>query len=74
MHKLERQLALARRFAEDMQAASQAIEDQATPLDEEAERLQEEVIILFLLMFGLTDAMQHGLICKLVCMLMLNKS
>ena len=46
MHKLERQLALAKGFAEDMQAAYQECEDHATALDEEAERLQEEVISL----------------------------
>lgn len=42
-HKLERQLALAKGFAEDMQAAFQECEDHATALDEEAEKIQEEV-------------------------------
>ncbi|KAL3140894.1 hypothetical protein ABBQ32_005426 [Trebouxia sp. C0010 RCD-2024] len=41
-HKLERQLALAKGFAEDMQAAFQECEDHATALDEEAEKIQEE--------------------------------
>lgn len=42
-HKLERQLALAKGFAEDMQAAFQECEDHASALDEEAEKIQEEV-------------------------------
>lgn len=41
-HKLERQLALAKGYAEDMQAAFQECEDHATALDEEAEKIQEE--------------------------------
>ena len=43
VHKLERQLALAKAYAEDMQAAFQECEDHATALDEEAEKIQEEV-------------------------------
>lgn len=42
VHKLERQLALAKGYAEDMQAAFQECEDHATALDEEAEKIQEE--------------------------------
>lgn len=42
VHKLERQLALAKAYAEDMQAAFQECEDHATALDEEAEKIQEE--------------------------------
>lgn len=43
VHNLERQLALAKGYAEDMQAAFQECEDHATALDEEAEKIQEEV-------------------------------
>ena len=53
-HKLERQLALAKGFAEDMQAAFQECEDHATALDEEAEKIQEEVKLRIALLQWLT--------------------
>ena len=40
---LERQLALAKSFAEDMRRAHAELEDHCTTLDEEAEKLQDEV-------------------------------
>lgn len=43
VHALERQLALARSFAEDMRRAFQELEDHCDLLDEECERLQDEV-------------------------------
>lgn len=43
VHNLERQLALAKGYAEDLRAALQECEDHATALDEEAEKIQEEV-------------------------------
>ena len=43
---MNRKQELAKGFEEDMQAAYQECEDHATALDEEAERLQEEVISL----------------------------
>lgn len=43
VHNLERQLALAKGYAEDMRAAFQECEDHATALDEEADKIQEEV-------------------------------
>lgn len=52
VHKLERQLALAKGYAEDMQAAFQECEDHATALDEEAEKIQEEVASLYWRSFG----------------------
>ena len=55
-HKLERQLALAKGFAEDMQAAFQECEDHATALDEEAEKIQEEVKLNIVLMRYLSSA------------------
>ena len=43
VHGLERQLALAKSFAEDMRRAHAELEDHCTTLDEEAEKLQDEV-------------------------------
>lgn len=63
-HKLERQLALAKGFAEDMQAAFQECEDHATALDEEAEKIQEEVrFCTALLQYLFTDGHYTGLPC-----------
>ena len=43
VHGLERQLARAKSFAEDMRRAHAELEDHCTTLDEEAEKLQDEV-------------------------------
>ncbi len=56
VHKLERQLALAKAYAEDMQAAFQECEDHATALDEEAEKIQEEVCSFQRFLCGFSSA------------------
>ncbi len=60
VHKLERQLALAKAYAEDMQAAFQECEDHATALDEEAEKIQEEVCLLRPILLCILEAAVHG--------------
>lgn len=59
-HKLERQLALAKGYAEDMQAAYQECEDHATALDEEAGRSKRRYILTQFLPALYTPHQRHS--------------